>query len=785
MAEPLSLAVLTMITSLTGLVMRGAAVSSDHSWSSAASLPGDALNVWRSMRNLRQGRGGEENPLEASIKARLQKQVNAARERYKPTVSQSVLDGAVTEMEVALKELSGDDAAVLEAVRFPDNFETYLRRWTAGRRRYVETAAEPFFDDLTRIVAEEFAYRAPGSRSFDIAALKQLLAGRDRLIAGQEQLRKGQAETNERLRAVATDTKTMSTDIKEIHSAVTQNRSGSPNRIRSIVRPTVTAGFIKREGQDELFDAIFTRAEPRTVLTGMRGSGKTQLASVVAAKCEEEGWPIVAWINAASHEELMSDLHKLAQQVGTKTTSDDTPKTIVERWLNDLFSADTEDRLFVFDNVENFDDIINVIPRGEGIRVLTTTTRRLAWDTLGWQAVTVDVFQRKQSITLLCQHTSQNEHSIANQIAEVLGDLPVAIIQAASAIRRGGFTLDEYLTKLSNSELDRSMSRREGGNYPEAVAVALFMSYEQALEHIHQHSATGGKIASQILSTLSLLSASGVPTHWLRNINNGSEDTREALASLLEYSVCQESKDGSTISLHRLQSQVFREERLNSNAQQLQEACDDTISLLTSVIESPSSNVEQGRRDVSLLVSQLETIASQPHSRHLFQNTKIVNLIEATIKHIGAEGASALPYSLINPTNKAIEALAPENATYLELRRSLAVLFDRMADYHELLTLTEEWYSDHVKFLGPNHKSTLSALSLLAEEYCRLGYANTAAELFEIALPRLENTLGNNHPLTLLAREHLNLSNETNGDGIAKNNRALSIGAPETVTAPL
>ncbi|EFW27772.1 hypothetical protein HMPREF9057_00849, partial [Actinomyces sp. oral taxon 171 str. F0337] len=178
MADPLSLAVLS--ASITGLLMRGAAVAVDPSWGSAASLPSDALNAWRSLRRLQRGRGGQENPLEASIKSRLQKQVDDASERYELAgISRSILAGAVTEMEVALKELSGDDAAVIEAVRFPDNFETYLRRRTASRRQNVEAAAESFFDDLTRIVADEFIYRAPGSRAFDIAALKQLLAGQE------------------------------------------------------------------------------------------------------------------------------------------------------------------------------------------------------------------------------------------------------------------------------------------------------------------------------------------------------------------------------------------------------------------------------------------------------------------------------------------------------------------------------------------------------------------------------------------------------------------------------
>ena len=753
MADPLSLAVLSV--SITGLLMRGAAVAVDSSWSSAASLPGDALNAWRSLRRLQQGRGGQRNPLEASIEARLQKEVDDVSQRYERTgVTRSALAGAVTEIEVGLKELSGDDTTVLEAVRFPDRFEMYLRQRTAGRRQNVEAAAEPFFDDLTRIVADEFIYRAPGSRTFDIAALKQLLAGQEQIRSGVEQLQGAQTETNERLSAMATD-------IKEIRSAIPHGQSTLPTRIRFGSPPTVTAGFVEREGQSELFDAIFTHAEQKIVLTGMRGSGKTQLAATVAAKCEKEDWPFVAWINAASRTELVADLYELALRSDINTSKDILPETIVRRFLDELRSERAADRLFVFDNIESFDDINDVIPLGEGIRILATTTRRLAWNTLDWLPITVDVFQRKQSIALLCEHTSQNEHDVANRIAEVLGDLPVAIIQAASAIRRGRFSLTEYLDKLNCSTLDRSMNRREGGNYPEAVAVALFMAYEQALERIRQNSPARGRVASQILSTLSLLSSSGVPARWITRINRGTEDTREALASLLEFSVCQESIDRTYISLHRLQSQIFREEHLDNDPQQLQEACDNTISLLTSVVESSHSNTEHGVQDATLIASQLEIIASQPHSRHLFQNARMVDLIKATIVRLHAQDMNQLPYSLIAPTDKVIEALAPTNTDVLDLRRSLALLFYDMHDYSESFTLTEEWYSDHIKYLGPNHETTLNALNVLAEDYCWAGYAETAASLFELALPRFESTLGNDHPSTVSAREHLKHTNKT------------------------
>ena len=591
MADPLSLAVLS--ASITGLLMRGAAVAVDPSWGNAASLPGEALNAWRSMWGLLQGRGAEENPLEASIKARLQKQVDDASERYQK-VDHSALAGAVTEMEVALRELSGDDATVLEAVRFPDHFERYLRRRAAGRRQNVEAAAEPFFNDLTRIVAEEFIRLTPGSRGFDIAALKQLLAGQERLVAGQEQLLERQAETHELLGAMATGTNTMATDMKEIYSAITRNQAALPKQIRFGSRPRVSAGFVKREGQDELFDAIFTRAEPRTVLTGMRGSGKTQLAAAVAARCEDEGWPLVAWINAGSRKELIADLYELALRIGIDAPKDIPPETIIQRFLDQLRSAEAADRLFVFDNVENLDDLRDLIPEGSGVRVAITTTRHLDWDSLGWSPLPVGVFKREQSIALLCEHTGDAHREAADQIAEALGDLPVAVTQAAATAKWGGYALSDYLGRLSNHPLESSISRLEGDDYPDAVGIALFMAYEQALEQIRPRHPQQERIAISLLDALSLLAASGVPTHWLLGLDDVSDTVRDTLSFLKRASILQESIDGDKTIIHRLQGKVYRETYL-CNQEKYAEASAHVTTLLSGIKVAKLSSFEQRR----------------------------------------------------------------------------------------------------------------------------------------------------------------------------------------------
>ena len=748
MADPLSLAVLSMTTSLAGLVMRGAAVAVDPSWSSAASLPGEALNAWRSLRRLQQGRGDQENPLEASIKARLQKQVDDASERYELAgISRSALAGAVTEMELALTELSGDDATVLEAVRFPDRFEMYLRRRTAGRRRYVEAAAESFFDDLTRIVADEFIYRAPGSRAFDIAAHKKLLAGQEQIRAGVEQLQGAQAETNERLTAAATD-------IQEIHRAVTRNQTALPTRIRFGSRPRVTAGFVKREEQDKLFEAVLTCAEPRTVLTGMRGSGKTQLAATVATRCEEEGWPIVAWIDADSRDTLITNLHNLALQTGIDAPKNVPPETIVRRFLDQLRSADAADGLFVFDNVENLDDLKNITPEGCGVRVIITTTRRLDWNGLGWFPLTVGVLEREQSIALLCERTGDTHRDAADQIAEALGDLPVAVTQAAATAKWGGYTLSDYLGRLSNHPLESSISRFEGDDYPDAVGVALFMAYEQALEQIGTKFPQQERIAISLLDALSLLAASGVPTRWLLQLNDDSDAVRDTLSILKRSSILQESTDGDKTLIHRLQGQVYRETYLSEQGK-FNEACTYTTTILDKIDIDRLANFEQQRQETRKLVEQIGAVTSQSNSHPLFSNPTFVSILATTLHHATNLGMSQLALTLTESVTQAGKALSPDHPDTLASRNNLAGAYCDAGRLNEAITLYEQTLKDRTRILGPHHPDTLLSRNNLANAYQETGRLNEAIPLHGQTLEDRTRILGPHHPRTLTSRDNL------------------------------
>ena len=530
--------------------------------------------------------------------------------------------------------------------------------------------------------------------------------------------------------------------------------SASPTRIRFGSRPAIATGFVKRQEQDELFDAVFARAEPRTVLTGMRGSGKTQLAAAVAARCEEEGWPLVAWIHAASRKHIIADLYEVALRIGIDAPKNIPLEVIVQRLLAQLRSAEAADRLVVFDNVENPDDLRDLIPEGPGVRTLVTTPRHFDWDGLGWLRLAVGAFDREQSISLLCERTGDTHREAADRIANALGDVPLAITQAAATAQQGGYALSGYLDRLSHHPLESSMSRLEGDNYPDAVGTALLMAYEQVFEQLRTTHPQTERIAVSLLGALSLLAASGVPTHWLLRLDGDSDAVRDTLSVLKSASVIHESSDGEKTFIHWLQGHAYRETYLNDQ-KKLGEARTCAASVLSGIDVDRLENVEQRRDETHHLIEQLLSVTSQDYSQSLFSEPRVSSKLAETLHDATSLGMSQLTLCLTDSVTRACDALGPHHPDTLTSRNSLAGAYRDAGRLDRAIALYEQVLEDSIRVLGPDHPSTLASRFNLASAYRAAGRLEEAITLYEQVFSGRSRVLGPDHRSTLTARDEL------------------------------
>lgn len=636
------------------------------------------------------------------IASRLEAKVAGVRRRCEEqNVDTALLRSAVTEVEILLAEVVVDDDAVVTAVREPDRFEEVLRRRARGRRQKAEEAAEPFFDELVKAIAEEFTRLAPVSPSFSRGAFKSLLD-----------------------------------KVEEILRIIERNGIATapphPCHIRFGSRPMETIGFISRREQEALLDAVFGRAAPRTVLVGMHGSGKSQLSTVVAARCEAEGWPIVAWINAESRETTLEGFSELGRSIGVDVSDERTPERLARRCLDALASADGTNRLIILDNVESPDDLRDFIPRGEGLRVLATTTRRADWGRARWTQIPVEVFEREQSIGMLLGRTNQVDRETADIIAELLGDLPVAVSQAAAMIKRTRRSLADYLEQLRKYSLKDSVRRLDGDEYPKAVGAALQLAFQSALEQIGRQSRHQEMLARYYLRVLSLLAASGVPTHWLEAAEKESFDACEAVSTLAEFSVCQFSEDGSKTMLHRLQGRAIRESREN-DPEERERAEKEAVGLLESVdiTRVRSSESDNRRREALDLADQLRAAAEQKYSRNLFADPRIGNVLASALWYTTEFGAPQAALSLSDAVEHLGEVLGPDHPSTLASRNNLAGAHESAGRLDQAIPLYEQTLADRLRILGPDHPSTKIFRNNLASAYQAAGRSEDATALFD------------------------------------------------------
>ena len=683
--------------------------------------------------------------------------VKAARQqRLDLGVDVSLLTQAETAVAALISTDAEQDLVVLSAVRDPAGFENYLRTRAAKYRQQIEEQAEPYFDALVRAVAAAYVEIAPWSDSFVVIALKSLL---DECTDIKEQLNDNQIENRQLLSQILQVVESLVKAIEEL------NKPSDTERVCFGSRPNVVKDrFCEREEQKQLDPVLDGDTPKRTVLVGMRGCGKTQLAAALAKECEDANWSLIAWTNAVSRESIQSDLVELAKQLGIGTSDLPTQDEVIRRCLNHLQSVGPADRLIVFDNVEDINHLTGLIPSGDGVRVVATTTNKVGWEDQGWNSIKVGVFDRRESINYLLTVTNSDDRDAADALAERLGDLPVAVAQAAATARNKDLSLARYLQRLDSRGEELVIRPIPGDEYTDDVATVLWMAVEAAVDSMKNGTK---QMARRQLGALALLAESGVPTRWLDPTveqldddespdtqRDTDEDAHDALTELIHRSIVQQSADGTTIMLHRLQAQVLRE---SWSEEEREQACESAVSLLGAVDidKFRRSDTESRRRETLDLIEQLRAIGAQDYSHSLLKNEEVRTCLHRTLSYACDLGLPFEALTLLDTVDVLQELLGEDHPEALASRNNLAGAYESAGRLTEAIALYEQVLTDSTRILGEDHPDTLTSRNNLAGAYKSAGRLAEAIALYEQVLTDRIRILGEDHPDTLTSRNNL------------------------------
>jgi tetratricopeptide (TPR) repeat protein len=486
-------------------------------------------------------------------------------------------------------------------------------------------------------------------------------------------------------------------------------------------------------------------------VTGLRGVGKTQIAAAYARARVSQGWGLVGWVNAETRDTLLSGLARVARRLRVADPAGDSLESA--RRLREHLETRADEGLLVFDNAQNPDGLRPFLPAAGSTQVVITTTD-LSFVVFG-QAVYVAAFTRPESLDYLKERTGLDDPSGASAVADELGDLPLALAQAATTIVcRRHLTYRTYLDQLRQVPVENLLGRHPGDDYPRSTAAALLLSI-----HAAEASDPTGLI-SRLLRVLAALSPDGVRRDLLDGLaagrSGGELGVDAAVARCVAGSLLTWSVTGDAVIMHRLLGRVLRE-RDQADGQWV-----STVSTTLNLLEPqlfPRNEAWDRREEGTHLVTQVEALW-EANAR---TDTGSPDL---RLRQLRARFWAVRQLRAVADVGRAIDlgartladcerVLGADHPDTLVARVILAGVYRAGGRVEQAIALYKRTLAHHERVLGADHPDTLTARGNLAGAYESAGRVEQAIALSERTLADCERVLGADHPDTLAARNIL------------------------------
>jgi tetratricopeptide (TPR) repeat protein len=456
-------------------------------------------------------------------------------------------------------------------------------------------------------------------------------------------------------------------------------------------------------------------------LQGMGGVGKTALAIEYAYRYRSE-YELVWWIPADQPALVRSSLAALAEPLRLQSATAAGIETASAAVLNALRRGEPYTRwLLIFDNADQPEDLKDILPDGPGDVLITSRNHR--WESVV-DTIPVDVFTRDESTDFLAKRVPRGiSKAEAAQLAEELGDLPLALEQAGALQAETGMPVQEYL-RLLKEHAAEIMAEGNPPEYPLSMTAAWKLSVTTLNRLLPQ--------AMELLRCCAFLGPEPIPRDLFRRGTQATETRVSDLLSkpiLLARAIRELGRfalvriDGRTIQVHRLIQALLRDELdLDEQASYRHEV---HLILAAGAPKNPDDN-------------QL-----WPRYREL-----VAHMASSATELAGCH--------------------SPEVRTFaLDVVRYLY----QSGDWQSSRLFAERFLEQWTKDSGPDDPAVLAAQRHLANALRQLGQYSAAYDLDEATLGRARKVLGERDPLSLVLMNSFGADLRARGDFAAARSR--------------
>lgn len=327
-------------------------------------------------------------------------------------------------------------------------------------------------------------------------------------------------------------------------------------------------GFIDRPEITSKLDMML-ETRHSAALAGIGGVGKTQIAIEYCYRYRERD-PLVHvfWVHASTasrFDQAYKHIARTLNLAGWDALSLNTVE-IVSEWLNGHGRW-----LLVFDNADDVDlffgpstmagqqkQMYEYLPRREDSAIIITTRdKRVAYRLTDKEdPIIVLPMSVNDAASLLRSKAAHDQApnlstTEGSELLEALGNLPLAITQAAAFMTENNITASEYLEVLrtNQSEVEDLLSeeigdRRRYSESGSSILNTLKLSFDQIAKQ--------NPLAADILSFMAFLDRNGIPRSLIKKNSVRTIDFVSALGTLQAFSLIEAKKGEASFQMHRL-----------------------------------------------------------------------------------------------------------------------------------------------------------------------------------------------------------------------------------------
>ncbi|KAI9871969.1 MAG: hypothetical protein M1830_002210 [Pleopsidium flavum] len=547
-------------------------------------------------------------------------------------------------------------------------------------------------------------------------------------------------------------------------------------------------------GREELLDRINLSfmehsASARvhvTVLLGMGGQGKTQIALEYCARTQNN-YQGIFWIDSFSESSVLRSFEKIAlklkapESVATASLKVDFVKTVLIGW--------SKPWMLIFDNYDNpisFNNLKAYFPSGHGN--ILCTSRNADTTRLG-TTIRVDSLTEDEGLHLLL-HRSQHDwtdDSIAEGrvIVRQLGCLAVAIDQAAAYITFRQLPLThfgDHYNKHREEVLRHTPEslweyRRQMGEAEKEVSLSVFTTWEMSFQqtprdHNEKKSIDHFLTLSAFLDTAriseDLFESYFTESHpeWMQIFDsegNWSADKfQDTICRLLNLSLIQNVDINGVQTSFSLHPIIRDWLQLRQKHQQPHDYSREAMRLLSVFIQThnPSALTLQGRNEILSHIEicvQLEAVHRGPDFSDSLQTLIDLNALINFVTTGPVElykGAETLELWRLAASER---LLGRDDEFTLFALRKLGEYYFFQGRLGEAERTLQQALQGTETLLDPNHVELVSILDLLAKTYDEHDRLEDAEAMYQRAWRTEEAALGSDDDRTLMARARLGM----------------------------